>query len=49
MMTALALDNVGDTVVGDDNLRGVSGGQKRRVTVGEMAIDRSCRFYFARA
>jgi ABC-type multidrug transport system ATPase subunit len=46
MLQALALEHVGDTVVGDNNLRGVSGGQKRRVTVGEMAIDRECRFLF---
>jgi ABC-type multidrug transport system ATPase subunit len=46
MLMALSLEHVGDTVVGDNNLRGVSGGQKRRVTVGEMAIDRKCRYLF---
>jgi ATP-binding cassette subfamily G (WHITE) protein 2 (SNQ2) len=46
MMEALSLENVADTVVGDENLRGVSGGQKRRVTVGEMAIDRETTFLF---
>jgi ABC-type multidrug transport system ATPase subunit len=46
MMEALSLENVADTVVGDENLRGVSGGQKRRVTVGEMAIDRETQFLF---
>jgi ABC-type multidrug transport system ATPase subunit len=46
MLKALSLEHVGDTVVGDNNLRGVSGGQKRRVTVGEMAIDRKCRYLF---
>ena len=46
MLNALALDNVGDTVVGDENLRGVSGGQKRRVTIGEMAIGSGSKFLF---
>jgi ABC-type multidrug transport system permease subunit len=40
----LDLNHVADTVVGDENLRGISGGQKRRVTVGEMLTDRSCSF-----
>lgn len=31
-------------MVGDENLRGISGGQKRRVTVGEMLLDHNCRF-----
>ncbi len=30
------LTQCADTFVGDDNVRGVSGGQRRRVTVGEM-------------
>jgi len=38
MLRALDLDHVADTVVGDENLRGISGGQKRRVTVGEMLM-----------
>ena len=33
-----------ETVVGDENLRGISGGQKRRVTVGEMLIASGTRF-----
>eukprot|EP00529_Nitzschia_sp_RCC80_P042044 CAMPEP_0113449746 /NCGR_PEP_ID=MMETSP0014_2-20120614/5464_1 /TAXON_ID=2857 /ORGANISM="Nitzschia sp." /LENGTH=108 /DNA_ID=CAMNT_0000341045 /DNA_START=276 /DNA_END=598 /DNA_ORIENTATION=- /assembly_acc=CAM_ASM_000159 len=49
MLKALALDNVGDTVVGDENLRGVSGGQKRRVTIGEMAIGSGATFLFCDA
>eukprot|EP00198_Chlamydomonas_reinhardtii_P008553 XP_001697890.1 ABC transporter [Chlamydomonas reinhardtii] len=34
----LGLDHVMDTVVGDELLKGISGGQKRRVTAGEMAV-----------
>eukprot|EP00986_Skeletonema_menzelii_P015188 scaffold11227_cov160-Skeletonema_menzelii.AAC.2 len=44
-LDALGLSHVKDTVVGDENLRGVSGGQKRRVTVGEMMIDPSARVF----
>lgn len=39
LLKLLGLDHVADTVVGDENLRGISGGQKRRVTVGEMMTD----------
>jgi len=35
-LIGLGLDHVADTFVGNDNVRGVSGGQRRRVTVGEM-------------
>ncbi|GLC47082.1 hypothetical protein PLESTM_002024000 [Pleodorina starrii] len=34
----LGVDHVMDTVVGDELLKGISGGQKRRVTCGEMAV-----------
>ncbi|KAL7543865.1 hypothetical protein ACHAXR_013237 [Thalassiosira sp. AJA248-18] len=44
LMESLGLDHVADTVVGDENLRGISGGQKRRVTVGEMILDGACKF-----
>mmetsp|Transcript_4399 Transcript_4399/g.11080 ORF Transcript_4399/g.11080 Transcript_4399/m.11080 type:complete len:1493 (+) Transcript_4399:44-4522(+) len=39
-LVGLGLDGVKDTFVGDTNIRGVSGGQRRRVTVGEMMQDR---------
>jgi ABC-type multidrug transport system ATPase subunit len=35
VLTLLHLHNCADTVVGNDLLRGVSGGEKKRVTVGE--------------
>jgi len=44
ILAALDLTHVQDTVVGDENLRGVSGGQKRRVTVAEMLTDRRAAF-----
>lgn len=37
----LGLAHVADTFVGDDDIRGVSGGQRRRVTVGEMMQSQS--------
>jgi ABC-type multidrug transport system ATPase subunit len=44
LMETLGLMNVADTVVGDENLRGISGGQKRRVTIGEMMLDPESSF-----
>lgn len=38
MLRVLGLAHVGDTVVGDAMLRGVSGGEKRRVAVGEGLV-----------
>merc|ERR1712157_201299 len=39
MMDMLDLSGVKDTVIGDENLKGISGGQKKRVTIGEIVID----------
>ncbi|KAF0745326.1 hypothetical protein Ae201684P_011125 [Aphanomyces euteiches] len=38
MIHVLGLSNCADTVVGDALLRGVSGGERKRVTVGEMLV-----------
>jgi ABC-type multidrug transport system ATPase subunit len=40
-LIGLGLQGVKDTYVGDTNVRGVSGGQRRRVTVGEMCMERT--------
>lgn len=37
-LSLLGLAHVGDILVGDGVLRGVSGGEKRRVVVGEMIV-----------
>lgn len=41
MHAGLGLSEVKDTFVGDNEVRGVSGGQRRRVTVGEMYMTRN--------
>mmetsp|Transcript_6808 Transcript_6808/g.11284 ORF Transcript_6808/g.11284 Transcript_6808/m.11284 type:complete len:1439 (+) Transcript_6808:110-4426(+) len=38
VITVLGLNTCKDTYVGNDMIRGVSGGQKRRVTAGEMIL-----------
>ncbi|KAF4316728.1 hypothetical protein JM18_008194 [Phytophthora kernoviae] len=40
MVKKLGLDNCKNTVVGDAMLRGVSGGERKRVTTGEMLVGR---------
>lgn len=34
----LGLKNAADTIIGDDLIRGVSGGERKRVTIGEMLM-----------
>ncbi|KZV18315.1 ABC transporter G family member 31-like [Dorcoceras hygrometricum] len=38
ILKVLGLDVCSDTLVGNDMIRGVSGGQKKRVTTGEMVV-----------
>ncbi|XP_009596530.1 pleiotropic drug resistance protein 1-like [Nicotiana tabacum] len=38
VLKILGLDICADTMVGDDMIRGISGGQKKRVTTGEMLV-----------
>lgn len=38
MLKILGLDICADTMVGDDMLRGISGGQRKRVTTGEILV-----------
>ncbi|XP_051131702.1 ABC transporter G family member 31 [Andrographis paniculata] len=38
LLKVLGLDVCADTLVGNDMIRGVSGGQKKRVTTGEMVV-----------
>ncbi|XP_052206566.1 pleiotropic drug resistance protein 1-like isoform X2 [Diospyros lotus] len=38
VLKILGLEVCADTLVGDENVRGISGGQKKRVTTGEMLV-----------
>ncbi|KAJ1685330.1 hypothetical protein LUZ63_016720 [Rhynchospora breviuscula] len=38
ILKILGLDVCADTLVGDEMLRGISGGQKKRLTIGEMIV-----------
>ncbi|ONK78781.1 uncharacterized protein A4U43_C02F22340 [Asparagus officinalis] len=38
VLKILGLDICADTIVGNEMLRGISGGQKKRVTIGEMLV-----------
>ncbi|PHT32775.1 Pleiotropic drug resistance protein 1 [Capsicum baccatum] len=45
ILKILGLDICADTMVGDDMLRGISGGQKKRVTTAEMLVG-PCKAFF---
>ncbi len=45
LMKILGLDICADTVVGSEMLRGISGGQRKRVTTGEFFASRSCKTF----
>ncbi|XP_068310037.1 pleiotropic drug resistance protein 2-like [Pyrus communis] len=45
VLKILGLDICADTVVGDDMRRGISGGQKKRVTTGEMLVGPAKAFF----
>lgn len=42
IMKILGLDICSDTVVGNDMLRGISGGQRKRVTTGKITQIHDC-------
>eukprot|EP00667_Euglena_gracilis_P001821 EG_transcript_1821 len=41
VMATLGIRHVGDTIVGNESLRGVSGGQRKRLTTAEMVVART--------
>ncbi|XP_059077764.1 pleiotropic drug resistance protein 1 [Cryptomeria japonica] len=45
VLKILGLDICGDTLVGDNMTRGISGGQKKRVTTGEMIVGPAKAFF----
>ncbi|KAK4604283.1 hypothetical protein RGQ29_012685 [Quercus rubra] len=45
VLKILGLDVCADTIVGNEMIRGISGGQKRRVTTGEMLVGPSNAFF----
>ncbi|KAK6129780.1 hypothetical protein DH2020_036487 [Rehmannia glutinosa] len=45
ILKVLGLDICADTLVGDETIRGISGGQKKRVTTGEMLVGPAKAFF----
>ncbi|XBI35443.1 hypothetical protein VPH35_121123 [Triticum aestivum] len=45
IMKILGLSNCADTIIGDELRRGISGGQKKRTTLGEMLVGRARCFF----
>eukprot|EP00253_Pinus_taeda_P012447 PITA_12447 len=45
VLKALGLEVCADTMVGDQMRRGISGGQKKRVTIGEMIVGGDCKAF----
>ncbi|PON66387.1 ABC type transporter protein [Parasponia andersonii] len=45
VLKVLGLDICADTMVGDEMLRGISGGQRKRVTTGEMLVGPAGAFF----
>lgn len=46
IMRAVGIKRVADTFVGNASVRGVSGGEKKRVSVGEMLATRTCMLLY---
>ncbi len=46
IMRAVGIKRVADTYVGNDRVRGVSGGEKKRVSVAEMLAAKACKSCF---
>lgn len=44
ILRAVGVKRVADTFVGDDRVRGVSGGEKKRASVAEMMAATTCEF-----
>ena len=44
IMRAVGIKRVADTYVGNERVRGVSGGEKKRVSVAEMLAAKACKF-----